>query len=303
MEEMASSMNIVKCSVYPSGGNNGTSSIFNYLKYYSPDVYGGSLGHHLVELPESDYWEEDVLNGAQSNAASGDTMYQAKALLKRLQKSSVDMKNDWKLVHILIGANDACPICDKSPRPSLADVKSKWKNDMNELLQFIYENFPKTLVDIDPQFNVSGVYNISQTVDYCFWFHDIIPIECPCAFKSSKEDRDFMDAALTVYREASMELAQEWQAKQLPEFTVITQTFTLNVTIHPSWVEYLSTLDCFHPNRKAHALLSIASWNALITPQSEKKFNWDPNDHVPLKCATNESRLFTPQTKMYNKNM
>lgn len=99
------------------------------------------------------------------------------------------MKNDWKFIQILIGANDACPLCWEVDRPSVDEAADYFESQLNAtievfrvkslsyIFQQLRQNFPRLFVNIIPLFNISGVYWLSLGKDYCFIFHDIIPFE------------------------------------------------------------------------------------------------------------------------------
>eukprot|EP01121_Diplochlamys_sp_Union-15-3_P015351 TRINITY_DN5058_c0_g1_i1.p1 TRINITY_DN5058_c0_g1~~TRINITY_DN5058_c0_g1_i1.p1 ORF type:complete len:300 (-),score=32.57 TRINITY_DN5058_c0_g1_i1:15-914(-) len=273
---------------FPIGGDVGAPTVFNFIKHFNPNVFGSSVGSHLVELPGEAYYPSDGLNAAQSNADSTNYDYQIQHILDVISGSSVNI-SEWKLFNILMGANDACPICEDNPLPSVQKAAADYKTRLGNAIQLIYSKIPKVIVNILPMFNVSGVYELTRNSTYCFIFHDVIPVECPCAFSSDINQRTFMDDVLTAYREKVVELSNEWRAKNLPDFSVIYQPFTTNLKI-PS-LAYLSTLDCFHPSKLAHQSLAIATWNSLITPFAKKKTTWDPSE--TLQCPTASSRIFT----------
>ena len=102
---------------FSAGGASNASTLGTFLRHYSPDLIGLSLGKHEWEFcwgfvcPERRHPELDQLNAAQSfammyNLANGPGN-QLEYLIKRLKDDSrVDMQNDWKLLTIYIGSND-----------------------------------------------------------------------------------------------------------------------------------------------------------------------------------------------------
>ena len=64
-------------------------------------------------------------------------------------------------------------------------------------------------------------------------------------------------------------LARKYQALNDPYFTVVYQP-TLQEAILPCNTNYVSDLDCFHPNRAAHNMLAITLWNNMLTPPGHK---------------------------------
>jgi hypothetical protein len=74
-------------------------------------------------------------------------------------------------------------------RPTPKEAADDYEKALEVAIQTIYEKIPRTLVNIIPLFNVSGVYWMSLRTDYCTVVHDVLPIECPCAFDSTDANR------------------------------------------------------------------------------------------------------------------
>lgn len=92
------------------------------------------------------------------------------------------MAEDWKLLTILIGANDACDNCDLDYVTPVDQVVDAFAENFKNALNLIYEKFPRTLVNVVLQFNVSLVYDIAGNISYCADLHKVAFFECPCAF-------------------------------------------------------------------------------------------------------------------------
>jgi len=267
-------------------------TLASFLRHYSPNIFGGSTGSHFVELPGEGFYENDFANAAQSAATTNDFTYQISHIVDVLNSNpNISMKNDWKFINILIGANDACPLCWDFDRPDPQEAGDDFESNMESAIQQIYKYIPRTLVNILPLFNFSGVYNLSLDTNYCSDFHDVVPFECPCAFDSDQANRNYLDSVITEYGHRVVKLTKFWNAKNLPEFNVVYQPFTRGLQIADLPLDYLSDLDCFHPSLLAHQMIAIAGWNSLIVPFKQKSTTFDPS--VPLKCADSTSRLFT----------
>lgn len=274
---------------FSMGGDNNSIAIPNFIKMFNPKLYGASIGSHLAELPGTPYYTNDFLNAAQSNADSSDIHAQILHIYDLIGKAPVNMATDWKLFNVLIGANDACGNCDDSSETPIEKVISNFETNFRNAINFIYEKFPRTLVNIIPQFNISIVYDIAGNVTYCKDFHKIAFFECPCAFDDKKEKRDYLDNVATLTRQIATQVAAEWQAKNLPEFNVVLQPFSVGVNATGFDLSFLSTLDCFHPSLKAHQDFAVATWNSLLTPKQSKMYYFDPK--IPFKCPTASDRL------------
>jgi phospholipase B1 len=278
---------------YITGGDEEMITVANFIKYYNPNLFGASYGSHLVQLPNEPYlWPQDYGNAAQSGAVASDLLGQLEHLYKVLSKnSSVNIKENWKLLNMLIGANDACPLCMDIIPPSPAKAADAFIEKVAEVIQAAYEMFPRTFFNIVPIFNVSGVYNLSLESKYCERVHEGLPLECPCAFSSSQADRNYLDEVISEYTKRLIKLTEQWQSRKLTDFAVVYQPFSIGLKITDVPIEYLSNLDCFHPSLLAHQKMAIALWNSLITPMAEKKHNFNPDD--PLICPDQSSRLWT----------
>jgi len=116
----------------------------------------------------------------------------------------------------------------------------------------------------------------------------LLPFECNCLYGGTDEDRKYLDEVLQAYNGRLWKIRKDWQSKNLTEFAVVIQPFTIGLKI-PDF-SYLSDLDCFHPSLLANQKNAIAGWNSMITKGSEKKHYFDPNDDI--KCPTNDTLLY-----------
>jgi len=85
-------------------------------------------------------------------------------------------------------------------------------------------------------------------------------------------------------------LLKNGKKKNLPEFTVKVQPFTQNLVIPEGLgLDFLSELDCFHPNGFANLAWSIGLWNNMMTPD-DKKANSLPLN-LTVVCPTESTVL------------
>jgi phospholipase B1 len=157
-----------------------------------------------------------------------------------ISNPNVNIEEDYKLVTVLIGPNDACPLCEIfSDQHITPDVAAEYYyNNISEAMNMLYKNIPRTIVNVLLPFNVSQAYELSLPYTYCRDFHDVIPIECPCAFDSDDLkrlqlflltfERHFLDTTLQKYGDKWIQLATEWQSKNLTDFAIVVQPFTRN---------------------------------------------------------------------------
>jgi hypothetical protein len=268
--------------VFSAGGNPGSITVPNFLKKYNPNIVGMSVGYtwpldvirwknHLI-----DPWNPNVtyLNGAQSMARIQDVPAQVDyitQLLNTTYSGIVDMKNDWKLMTIFIGANNICPSC----RGGGDTTPDFYEQMLRLILNKIYNQIPRTFVNIVMMFNISQVYDIAMTSDYCiFMWETFCRGECPCMTEpsSTRNDRHIMDLHSQWYNERILKVVKFWQDKNLKDFKVVAQPFLTNLSIPKTLgLNFLSKFDCFHPNAVADAAFAIGLWNNMFQPPGQKQ--------------------------------
>ncbi len=67
---------------------------------------------------------------------------------------TVDFENDWKLLTLLIGANDLCVCCDGRQ----TSIPIVWQSNLRSVLQLIQQSIPRVFVNLVTIFNISGVW-------------------------------------------------------------------------------------------------------------------------------------------------
>jgi hypothetical protein len=224
-------------SAWMMGGDEGEISVGNFMKRFSPGLIGLSHGNswpldalkwqnHIVQP-----WDAPVthLNAAQSMARLEAVPSQVDYLVKQLTttyKGRVDMKKDWKMITLFIGANNLCAVCE-GPKYS-----AEWfEQNLQSVLTQIHTNIPRVWVNLVALFNISQVYDLAMTSDYCYAMWDtVLGGECPCMTKLSRppSDRKKMDEMSVQYNIVMHKLAKQWQALNDPEFNVVVQPFLTN---------------------------------------------------------------------------
>lgn len=183
----------VRGASWAMGGNPNVSSIANFLKRYSPNIQGASLGTHWVEVcldafcPSAHQPALDQLNAAQSGAWAQNLPDQAKWLIQQMKANpKIDFVNDWKMITVLIGANNLCASCITflDPFDTAAQFGQSMQTTFNELA-----NIPKVFVNVVNIFNLSSVWEVSKGTPYCKTVHQDFPIECECDFSSAADVR------------------------------------------------------------------------------------------------------------------
>lgn len=175
------------------GGNPNVSSLANFFKRYSPSIQGASVGSHWVEVcadyfcPSAHVPSVDNLNAAQSGAWAQNLPDQATWLIKQIQgNEKIDWNNDWKVVTILIGANNLCASCIDFLDPY--DTATQFGASLDASIATL-ATIPRVFVNVVQLFNISSVYNVSKDVSYCNTVHADFPIECECDFGTASDVR------------------------------------------------------------------------------------------------------------------
>ncbi|XP_065915128.1 phospholipase B1, membrane-associated-like [Dysidea avara] len=278
------------------GGDAGANTIASWLRNYNKDLVGMSVGSHVAELcygeicsPDQYHPDKDVLNAAQSGAMIPNLVkHELKYLLEQLKRNTkIDMENDWKLLTILVGANDVCLGCSGDVPYLTADDYEKY---MTELMEEIHNNIPKVFVNYMLLFNVSQVYDISMKSDYCKDVHRVLGIECVCVFEGGEKTRVEVGELTRQFNDRAVEVAKKFAGKY-DDFAVVIQPCVADGTAATLTPEVISTVDCFHPSLLMHELMTKVLWNNMFTPSSGKDSTF--NFSAPLKCPTNETLLYT----------
>lgn len=279
------------------GGDNNATTLANFLQTYNPNLQGPSLGSHLVEIcygplcPPFQYRPaKDVLNSAQSGAMVEDLVnHEFDYLLKQLNSNpNINMEEDWKLLTILIGANDLCASCTFVKNFLDPD---EFEAHLGTVLEKVRTNIPRVFVQIVELFNLSQVYDLSLKTKICTDIHRVVFIECDCLFSpGANQTRQQVDEYAQAYNAKSRALAAQYQKLNYPDFTVVTQPFGRNAMIKDMPTDLLSTLDCFHPSLIAHEGMAIALWNGMLTPAAQKKTYFNLTD-TPI-CPTKDTLIY-----------
>lgn len=175
------------------GGDEKVSSLASFVRRYSPSVQGPSVGSHLVEVcadyfcPSAHVPSIDNLNAAQSGAWVQNLPDQATWLIKQMGANpKISYNNDWKLITVLIGANNLCASCIDSINPY--DTAAEFGTSLDLTLATL-ATIPRTFVNVVQIFNLSSVYEVSSKVSYCNIVHGDFPLECECDFDTAEDVR------------------------------------------------------------------------------------------------------------------
>lgn len=266
--------------MYSTGLNGTDHTLAAYLIKYNPDLTGYSTRDTVPLTPEG-----NGLNFAVSEAKIADVPGQIARMKEHMDKKYPEAKDEWKLLTLFIGANDACD-CDSDDH-----TPDKFEERLRNSLTYVQGNFSKTFVNVMTLFNISGVWKAS--------FHSAkcrleVPAfqECHCLTKvttpGDNQWRDLMDQRSVEFNNRTQAVAAEFNAKQDPEFAVSVQPGVQDCQFGdwPTPERYLSDVDCFHPSFCSHGGFSVAVWNNMFAPVGKKKTNIEPPNWEEFYCPS-----------------
>ncbi|TPX71932.1 hypothetical protein SpCBS45565_g00917 [Spizellomyces sp. 'palustris'] len=282
---------------FSMGGDPDALTLPNLIQYYRQDLVGASMGSHLTEIcygpwcPPFQYRPSDNMNAAQSGAMASNLEYELTYLITRLRtEQAVDFENDFKLITIFIGNNDACFGCEPFSGHTYLSPEL-FEMAIRALLEKIHLNVPRAVVNLMMGFNVSQVWDLTHDDPYCSKLRNSgLVFECTCAFLSPIL-RTLMDTIIQSYNERLASIAKSYQDRQDPGFAVIVDPLLKNVRIQDWTLEHLSNVDCFHPTVQAHEVLAKGVWHNLFRSSEDKLNAVAPDEDIPIWCPTNESRI------------
>lgn len=279
------------------GGDEGATTLPNFIKQHNPNLTGYSLGSRETSL----CWgpvcrgvhrqRHDQLNGALSGSMIRNVWYdQLDYLEDQMIAMNIDMATTWKVLTLFVGANDLCVVCKMKKRFDPTEYGETYRRVLLE----IRDRFPRTLVNVVEMFNVSAIYRATENKAYCYDVHRLIFLECDCAFgpeSITRPYRDLMDEMAMGYNKQIRGIVKELSEVKNDTFAIALHTFTrdLNITSFP--LEMISNLDCFHPSEKSQGLTATALWNSMLTPSAQRQTNIPSLDMQPL-CVGEESVFY-----------
>ncbi|KNC97449.1 uncharacterized protein SPPG_07370 [Spizellomyces punctatus DAOM BR117] len=284
---------------YASGGGPNVSSLVNFFKVFSPSVRGESNGNNIIRPcygplcldPELTYKKDFGYNLALSGALVTNLAAEVEVLTDIVRTDpDVNLQNDWKFLTVLIGANDQCLSC-----ANLLPTR-KYEEEIRKTIETLRKNFPRTIVHFSTIFKVSGLYQYNRDREYCRKLRGFGGIvECPCAFAGGDTRiggymRSLMDKAADAWNGKLHRIAKDYSGKY-EDFAVVVDPGSGGIPVDKFGQDYISSIDCFHPSSKAHAIFARASWNNLFLPAEQKARAFELDESMMLYCPTEEDRI------------
>jgi len=280
------------------GGDAGAISLPNFFQYFNPSVTGYSTGAYAAQVCYGTncpavLYDPDVSanNAAKSGAMVVDLLgTQINYLIRQVnQNPNMDVQQDWKVLTIMIGANDLCASCTFNL--SYLDPND-YQNNLMGTLERIRTSLPRTFVNIVPGYNISQAYDLSLSTSRCENISRPLFIQCDCLFDPDNGAvREEIDAHIAMFNERAALVAAYYQRKAYVDFAVVVQPFATNTHLSELPTRFISRLDCFHPSKPGQEAMAVALWNSMLTPAANKQTSINMDD-VPI-CPTSDTLIYT----------
>jgi len=258
----------------------------NILRLYNPKLKGFSTKTDITFLGG-----QNATNNGLNVAKSGDRSYhmidQVHLLYQRIVKDGLcDLQNDWKIITFFIGANDLCIFCEDLNKHSPDNFVSY----ISETLDFLYENFPRTFVNLVLVLDVRFVKQLNDGGAVCSLLHSR---SCPCAAFPTDNDTQTLAQWIPLYHSKVIDLINTGKYDQRDDFTVAIQPFMANTTLPlvDGQIDYsYFAPDCFHFSGKGQSKAALSLWNNMLEPVGQKQWRWYEGEQ--LECPTQERPFF-----------
>lgn len=282
------------------GGDPGAVTIANLFKYFNPNLVGYSLGTYAVDVcyentcgtSRYDSDQDENNNAAKSGSMVVDLMSkQVNYLIRQINENpNINVQQDWKVLTILIGANDLCASCMFN-LPFLDP--DEYENNLMATLERVRNNMPRTFVNLVPLFNISQVYDLSlQEHLPCLNTSRSLFVQCDCLFQAGAGPlRETIDVLTLQLNQRAQNVANFYQYKAYGDFAVVVQPFFTNTYVPDLPASFLSSLDCFHPSEQGQEAMAVALWNNMLT-QASLKQTFLNMSNTPI-CPTATTLLYT----------
>lgn len=280
------------------GGDQGAVTLPNLFRYFRENIAGFSIGDADAEvcygggcLPLHYNPAVDSNNAAKSGSLAFDMVStQVNYLIRQVNKQpDMNVVQDWKVLTIMIGANDLCASCTFNLTYLTPD---EYESNLMGTLERVRTSLPRTFVNLVGGFNISQAYDLSLKTPRCKNATRQLYVQCDCLFDPAAGDvRELIDARMTQFNQRAMKVATYYSRKAFDNFAVVFQPFATNTHISDLPSSFIARLDCFHPSKPGQEAMAVALWNSMLTPAANKKKSLDMSD-TPI-CPTESTLLYT----------
>jgi phospholipase B1 len=248
--------------------NNSCASFAKTFITHSLDQYQQNNSfalHNRVFFSQLENLGEVNCNVAISGALSNQLEQMWINLQQEWQK--FQCTNRWKLLTIMIGANDICEYCINGYNNTI----TTYMFNMEQLFKNIINQSEKIFI------NVVSTFDVSLTQDWqrvsCETIHYLIN-ECPCILGRNRQ-KNAKEKVGELYKAINQKLAQlvKKYANVKKDIEIGLQPILEDFRIYNE--SYLSSLDCFHPSEFGNKVMATILWNNMFLPPEEKMTNME----------------------------
>uniref|UniRef100_H0XDI7 Phospholipase B1, membrane-associated n=1 Tax=Otolemur garnettii TaxID=30611 RepID=H0XDI7_OTOGA len=242
------------------------------------------------------------LNQAAPGAKAEDLISQAQTLVQKMKDDHrVNFHEDWKVITVLIGANDLCDFCTDSNLYSAANFFGHLRN----ALDILHREVPRALVNLVDFIDLSAIRQVFLgNPDKCPVQQASMLCNCVLTPRENSQELARLEAFARAYKSSMRELVESGRYDTREDFAVVLQPFFQNVSLpvladgRPDTSFFAP--DCTHPSQKFHSQLARALWVNMLEPLGSKVDALELTAEIPLTCPTqNEPFLRTPRNSNY----
>jgi len=265
------------------GGDSNVRSVIttaNILREYSSDAHGHSTGKGDINSAGARF------NVAVTGGVVQDIPSQMSNLISRMKSStSINFQNDWKVVTIMVGANNLCDYCID---PNL-NSPTQFQLNIEQGLDMLLKDVPHVFVNLVSTVDVTSLYPAST--GFCGLLHGF---ECECGVHSDPNVRKTVSEIALQYNSRLHDISLN-PKYNTDDFAVVYQPF-LSQTVIPTKPDgkpdltYLAP-DCFHFSEKSHQAAGVGLWNNMLQAPGDKSVAFTPGEQIT--CPNEHSLIRT----------
>lgn len=269
----------------------------NILKEFNPNLIGYATKDSFINHIYSQ------LNVAEASAMSRDMPFMSNELIKRIKNNpKINLKEDWKMISLLIGGNDFCSDICYHKNPKI--VIENHRQDLLQTIRNLRDNLPRTILNLilAPHLSTIRGVTLQNRPPICYFTHNTL---CPCLFGLQfRNKQKLFDEIMTNWQNIEKEIADKEEFDR-DDFTVVAQPFTENYDIKRyknGLVDYsVFSFDCFHLSQKEHGRSATSLWNNLLEPVGTKSSF--PYETFNFLCPSEEHPfIYTRRNSKNNTN-
>eukprot|EP00930_Biecheleria_cincta_P008739 TRINITY_DN110288_c0_g1_i1.p1 TRINITY_DN110288_c0_g1~~TRINITY_DN110288_c0_g1_i1.p1 ORF type:complete len:372 (+),score=57.95 TRINITY_DN110288_c0_g1_i1:51-1166(+) len=265
-----------------------------YLHHFNSSLVGASTGVHMLEVPSGykiaggifdgyRHPDEDQLNAALSMAQSWD-LHQELQQLKQASEKVDAFRDRWKVLTLMIGANDLSHPNACSDEKRSEDLASMFSTYVEEALRDIVSSFDRIYINVVGLPRLADLATLVNKGMRCEMESILRYEEINCVVEQSPQK-----LALLAYSEKLVDDNLRHLAAKYNHYTpnvavVYHSLFRNNPLPDLSWVAW----DCTHPSSLAHNAGGTLLWNSMLASQAERDamtLEKDPKPACPAADA------------------